>query len=68
MATILAFPTASATHDEVVVREISPRTIRGSAELIFFPGVRYERAATAPEPSSRRSKRMKVRELIDMMD
>jgi len=67
MATILAFRTPNTSPGAGEAAPASPKQ-RKSAELIFFPGVRYERAEPATAPSSRRSRRAKPHELIDMMD
>ena len=75
MALILAFRATEATPpgEPVTPHAAAPATSPSrSAELIFFPGVRYERHALGHEPgpavNARRCHRIKPRELIDLMD
>lgn len=75
MALILAFRAAEAAHAGTPVKPRpleTPAPASQSAELILFPGVRYERHApeARPEPcrKSRSPRRSKPRELIDLMD
>jgi len=68
MATILAFRAARAADAPLKTGSQPCENPSKSAELIFFPGVRYERAASEAETSPRRARRSKSRELIDMMD
>jgi len=67
MATILAFPTAAPAASPAL-RAASTSQAHASAELIFFPGVRYERAQPASEPQgrSRRARRPKTRDRIEL--
>ena len=69
MALILAFR-APAAHPSTSPQTRDSKTV--SADLIFFPGVRYERhapdAGAAPVAKGRRARRSSQRELIDMMD
>ena len=57
------------------ILEFRPAAVRASgqqqsgsvlAELIFFPGVRYERAE--PLQPKRRGKRQRAHDLIDLLD
>jgi len=69
MALILAFR-APAAHPSASPQTQDSKLV--SAELIFFPGVRYERHAPEQDPApvakGRRARRSSQRELIDMMD
>lgn len=75
MALILAFraaeaaPASAPASRRAAGPEASPAHC---AELIIFPGVRYQRHASDPafEPVSngRRTRRTKPRELIDLME
>ena len=75
MATILAFKPASADRSA----PSNEQATSSKAELIFFPGVRYERAdlgatrapQAAPQQSrngSRRTRNHRPHDLIDLMD
>lgn len=61
MATILEFRAANASRAGSAKGANS-----GSAELIFFPGVRYERAETAPSPRSRGKRRQNQHDRMDL--
>ena len=61
MATILEFRAANAG------RATSCGSVQtGSAELIFFPGVRYERAEPAPSPRTRGKRSQNQHDRMDL--
>ena len=72
MATILAFKPAPAAGSSRSGAAALPCTSSRSAELIFFPGVRYERHAETPEPqpdsSPRRKRRSRPHDAINLPD
>jgi hypothetical protein len=70
MATILAFKPAMVNQPRSS-RESLPcqSTLRPlSAELIFFPGVRYERHEPVEQAPPQRSKRRRAHEVLELPD
>lgn len=79
MATILAFKPASPDRSAAPAQAAASCPASTKAELIFFPGVRYERVDTSgeiqshPAPqrerkNSRRTRQPRSHDLIDLMD
>ena len=62
MATILAFP-----EMQVPERKRAPRRSRSSAEIILFPGIRYERWGDHPSESDARSPAI-VRDRLQLIE
>jgi hypothetical protein len=62
MATILAFPTTARGQPRRTQRPLPANT---SAEIVFFPGVRYERWLS-DQPSAKRRKRTPRRDRIEL--
>jgi hypothetical protein len=46
----------------------SRSTANASADVVLFPGVRYERHAEEPEPAKPRSRRSRRRDHLDLDD
>jgi hypothetical protein len=63
MATILDFRAPAAGRPS----ETAAAKVSGSAELIFFPGIRYERTEIEP-PSQARKSGGRTRDLIELLD
>ena len=72
MATILAFKPAPAAGSDQPTRAALHCAASKPAELIFFPGVRYERHETLPEPQlearTRRKRRTRQHDAITLPD
>jgi hypothetical protein len=67
MATILEFRPAAGSCRAADATGGPTAAAARSAELIFFPGVRYERHEQTPAPKSR-GKRRRPHDLIDLPD
>ncbi len=65
MATILEF---RALPSEQPVKLRRRRRYRRSAEIVIFPGVRYERWADAPEAASNGSQAQVKRDRLQLVD
>ena len=62
MATILEFRTQVARYPEFAEQ----RDRSQSAEVVLFPGVRYERDAQAEAPTKPRSRRSRQRDRLEL--
>lgn len=62
MATILAFPTTARGEPRRTQR---PLPVQSSAQIVFFPGVRYERWLS-DQPAAKRRKRSSRRDRIEL--
>jgi hypothetical protein len=62
MATILEFRAQSARYPEFS----DPRDCAHSAEVVIFPGVRYERDAQTETPAKPRNRRSRQRDRLEL--
>ncbi len=66
MATILDFPQTGGASD---ARPRAPKQCGTSAEIVLFPGVRYERWEDAPQARKSRPRRKAVkRDTLDILE
>ena len=70
MATILAFPTTARgeprrTTRPLPIQSSAQSSAHSSAQIVFFPGVRYERWLS-DQPAAKRRKRTSRRDRIEL--
>ncbi len=70
MATILAFPTTARgeprrTQRPLPIQSSAQSSVQSSAQIMFFPGVRYERWLS-DQPAAKRRKRTSRRDRIEL--